>query len=262
MEQHVISRDWCNLGQLRLLLFMLAMTAAVGLSPLCAQEEEEEGESIIWGEEEGIEEDFFDEDEEFFDEGEELFDDEFSDEEFGDDLDDFLVDEEPIEDDFFEETVEEELMDLGYGVRLSAASPAFVNSTLMTWNSLIDIRLGADLPFTFRLGPIRMRIGAELVTYKFINYLPEGGEFSGVGVYGMVTFPAGPSDMHGGIGFLGSSPAVVVGQSFGLPYAENIIFKMGTRATLTLTAPEQFKESGPRATWFEGFFTVVYNLDM
>ncbi len=195
-------------------------------------------------------------------EGEELFDDEFPEDDFGDELDDFLVDEEPMEEEFGEEAPEEESIDLGYAVRLSAASPAFVHNTLMTWNSLIDVRFGADLPFTFRLGPIRMRIGAEVVTYKFINYLPEGGEFSGVGVYGMVTFPAGPSDMHGGVGFLGSAPAVVVGQSFGIPYADNIIFKMGTRATLTLTAPEQLKEIGPRATWFEGFFTVVYSLDL
>jgi len=234
----------------------------VGLAPVYAQEEEE-GEAIIWGdEEEGIDEDFFDEDEEFFDEGEELFDDEFLEDDFGDELDDFLVDEEPMEEEFAEEMFGEEAIDLGYAVRLSASSPAFVNNTLMTWNSLIDVRFGADLPFTFRLGPIQMRLGAELVTYKFINYMPEGGEFSGVGVYGMVTFPAGPSDMHGGVGLLGSSPAVVLGQSFGIPYAENIIFKMGTRATITLTAPEQLQEAGSRATWFEGFFTVVYNLEL
>ena len=258
----MISRDWRSIALLGRFLCLLFCTVAVGLSPLCAQEEEE-GEAIIWGEEEeGIGDDFFGEDEEFFDEGEELFDDEFPEDDFGDELDDFLVDEEPMEEEFGEEAPEEESIDLGYAVRLSAASPAFVNNTLMTWNSLIDVRFGADLPFTFRLGPIRMRIGAEVVTYKFINYLPEGGEFSGVGVYGMVTFPAGPSEMHGGVGFLGSAPAVVVGQSFGIPYADNIIFKMGTRATLTLTAPEQLKEIGPRATWFEGFFTVVYSLDL
>ncbi len=69
----------------------------MGLSPVYAQEEEE-GEAIIWGEEEeGIGEDFFGEDEEFFDEGEELFDDEFPEDDFGDELDDFLVDEEPME---------------------------------------------------------------------------------------------------------------------------------------------------------------------
>jgi len=254
--------DWYSIATLRRRLFFLLLTAAVGFEPAYAQEEEE-GEAIIWGdEEEGIDEDFFDEDEEFFDEDEELFDDAFPEDDFGDELDDFLIDEEPMEEEFDQEMAEDDIIDFGYTVRLSAASPAFVNNTLMTWNSLIDLRFGADLPFTFRLGPIRFRLGAEVVTYKFINYLPEGGEFSGVGVYGMVTFPAGPSDMHGGIGMLGSSPAVVVGQSFGIPYADNIIFKMGTRATFTLTAPEQLQETGPRATWFEGFFTVVYNLEL
>ena len=105
----------------------------MGFAPVYAQEEEE-GEAIIWGdEEEGIDEDFFDEDEEFFDEGEELFDDEFPEDDFGDELDDFLVDEEPMEEEFAEEMLEEEAMDFGYAVRLSASSPAFVNNTLMTF---------------------------------------------------------------------------------------------------------------------------------
>ena len=246
---------------MRLCTIVIALTVTVGVHPLFAQEEEEE-EGIIWGEEEeGFDEDFFDEDEDFFDEGEESFDDEFGvEEEFGDELDEFLEEDELLEEEFEEEEFEEDLVDFGYNVRLSAASPSFVNKTLMTWNSFLDIRLGADLPFTFRLGPIRMRLGAEVVTFKFENYLPVGGNFNGVGIYGMVTFPAGPSDMHVGAGILGSSPALVLGQSFGISYRDNIILKLGTRATMLANPPEQLKEIGSAAAWLEGFFTVAYSL--
>ena len=61
---------------MRLCIVAIALTASVGVHPLYAQEEEE-GEGIIWGEEEeGFDEDFFGEYEEFFDD-EESFDDEF-----------------------------------------------------------------------------------------------------------------------------------------------------------------------------------------
>ena len=246
---------------MRIIAIAIVLAFTAGMAPLCAQEEEE-GEGIIWGEEEeGFDEDFFGEDEEFFDEGEELFEEEFgAEEEFGDELDQFLEEDELLEEGFEEESFDEEPVDFGYNVRLSVASPSYVNNTLMTWNSFMDVRLGADLPFSFRVGPIRMRLGAEVVTYKFENYLPVGGKFNGVGIYGMMTFPAGPSDMHLGVGVLGSSPAVVLGQSFGIPYRDNVILKLGTRATMLANPPEQIKAIGPAAAWLEGFFTVVYSL--
>ena len=263
MGEYLNPRNPDSFRELRFLYVLFTLFVCFGLHPIFAQEEE--GEAIIWGEdEEGIDEDFFGDDDEFFDESEDLEGDEFEDDEFGDDefddeLDEFL-EEEPIEDLFIEESIEEAPLDMGYAIRLSASSPSFVNNTLMTWNSLVDVRFGADLPFNFQLGPLRMRLGAEVVTYKFVNYMPEGGEFSGVGIYGMVTFPAGPSDMHAGVGFLGSSPGLVLGQSFGIPYTDEIMFKMGTRATIALNLPDQLKESGSQATWFEAFLTVVYKL--
>ena len=263
MGEYLKPRNPDSFRELRFLYVLFTLFVCFGLHPVFAQEEE--GEAIIWGEdEEGIDEDFFGDDDEFFDESEDLEGDEFEDDEFGDDefddeLDEFL-EEEPIEDLFIEESIEEAPLDMGYAIRLSASSPSFVNNTLMTWNSLVDVRFGADLPFNFQLGPLKMRVGAEVVTYKFVNYMPEGGEFSGVGIYGMVTFPAGPSDMHAGVGFLGSSPGLVLGQSFGIPYTDEIMFKMGTRATIALNLPDELKESGSQATWFEAFLTVVYKL--
>ena len=264
MGEYLNPRNPDSFRELRFLYVLFTLFVCFGLHPIFAQEEE--GEAIIWGEdEEGIDEDFFGDDDEFFDEsedleGDEFEDDEFGDDEFGDELDEFLEEEEPIEDLFIDESIEEAPLDMGYAIRLSASSPSFVNNTLMTWNSLVDVRFGADLPFNFQLGPLKMRVGAEVVTYKFVNYMPEGGEFSGVGIYGMVTFPAGPSDMHAGVGFLGSSPGLVIGQSFGIPYTDEIMFKMGTRATIALNLPDQLKESGSQATWFEAFLTVVYKL--
>ena len=253
MGEYLKPRNPDSFRELRFLYILFTLVVSFGLCPLIAQEEEEE--AIIWGDdEEGFEDEFFGDDDEFFD------DEEFSDDEFDDELEDFLEEEEPVDEFFVEESVETRPLDMGYAIRLSASSPSFVNNTLMTWNSLVDVRFGADLPFNFQLGPLTMRIGAEVVTYKFINYMPKGGEFSGVGFYGILTFPAGASDMHAGLGLLGSSPGLVVGQSFGFPYTDEIIFKMGTRATIALNLPDELKESGSQATWFEAFLTVVYRL--
>ena len=252
MGEYLKPRNPDSFRELRFLDILFTLVVSFCLCPLIAQEEE----AIIWGDdEEGLDDEFFGDDDEFFD------DEEFGDDEFDDELEDFLEEEEePVDEFFVEESVETSPLDMGYAIRLSASSPSFVNNTLMTWNSLVDVRFGADLPFNFQLGPLTMRIGAEVVTYKFINYMPKGGEFSGVGFYGILTFPAGASDMHAGLGLLGSSPGLVVGQSFGFPYTDEIIFKMGTRATIALNLPDELKESGSQATWFEAFLTVVYRL--
>ena len=54
------------------------------------------------------------------------------------------------------------------------------------------------------------------MTYSFKNYLPKGGKFNGLGLMGMLIMPAGTSDFTISGGFLGSSPAISLGQSFGI----------------------------------------------
>lgn len=231
-----------------------------------AQEEEE---GIFWGEEEEEfdefdEDEFLLEDEEFFEEDEEFFE---EDEEFLEEEEDFLGEEEFL---FEEEEGEEEEQTAvefadeatreGFTIQVSAASPAYVNHTLMTWNSSIDVRASVDLPMLLQIGPLKFRLGAEVATFRFKNYLPIGGEFGGVGFFGMVTFPAGPSNVQLGVGVIGSSPAFVAAQSFGLSVANLVDVRIGVRSTTTLSAPEELKASGGRAAWMDGFVAVGYTL--
>ena len=253
-----------NIRVMRLCIVVIALTASVGVHPLYAQEEEEE-EGIIWGEEEeGFDEDFFGEDEEFFDEGEESFDDEFgAEEEFGDDLDEFLEEDEFLDEESDEEGFEdEEDFEAGWDVNVSVASTAFANSTLATWNSFVDLRAGVNTPFFFELGSIVMRLGAEISTFKFDNYMPEGGKYSGVGVFGIISIPSGNSQLQVGLGLVGTSPAVTIGQSFGVRLNDQMELRFGFRSTTGLTVPTQLTNYGSTTGWLDGGISINYFLDL
>ena len=249
---------------MRIIAIAVVLAVTAGMAPLCAQEEEE-GEGIIWGEEEeGFDEDFFGEDEEFFDEeffdeGEELFEDEFGvEEEFGDELDEFLEEDEEPEEAFVDQTGQE--IEAGWNVNIALASPAFANSTLATWNSFVNFRASVDTPFLLELGPVVMRFGAEINTFKFDNYLPEGGKFSGVGLFGTVVIPSGASQLEAGIGIVGTSPAVMFGQSFGMRLNNEMEMRFGFRSTTALTVPDQLKNYGTTSGWLSGNFAINYEL--
>lgn len=234
------------------------LIVSLGVAPLHAQEEEEGEEGIIWDEEEeGFDEDFFGEDEEFFDEEDEFP--EFGEEdEFGDELDEFLEEEELPEDAAADEAAEE--FEAGWNVNVALASTGFANSTLATWNSFVDFRTRVDTPFFLELGPIIMRFGAEIATFKFENYLPEGGKFSGVGLFGTVSIPSGGSQLEGGVGIVGSSPAVMFGQSFGMRLNSQMEMRFGVRSTMGLTVPADLEDYGSMAGWLDGYFAINYEL--
>ena len=239
-----------------LCLFFLTST-----SNLYAQDEFDEGidldfddeEGIMWGDEESADDtfdDFFVEEDDFFTNDEESFD----------DLDEFLEEDEEIIEEVELVSNEQETINYGYDINISSSSPSYVNNTLMTWNSFVDFKIGVDTPFTLRLSSITFRLGAEIMTYSFKNYLPKGGKFNGLGLMGMLIMPAGTSDFTISGGFLGSSPAISLGQSFGIPYGENIVFKISSRANFLTSVPEEMKQYGSQASWFEGSFTVSYSL--
>ena len=230
-----------------------------------SQQEEDEG--IFWGEEEefeGFEEDeFLLEDEEFFEEDEEFFeeDEEFlEEEEFLEDEEFFLGEEEAEEEEQTSVEFAEEARREGFTIQVSAASPGYVNHALMTWNSSVDFRASVDLPMLLQIGPVKFRLGAEVTTFRFKNHLPIRGEFGGVGFLGMVMFPAGPSNVQIGAGVMGSTPAFVAAQSFGMSVANLFDVRIGVRSTTTFGVPEELKASGARAAWMDGFVAVGYTL--
>ena len=77
---------------------------------------------------------------------------------------------------------------------------------------------------------------------------------------GVLVIPAGSSHFLISGGLIGSTPAISLGQSFGIPYGDNIIFKISSRANMLATVPEQLKQYGTKASWFEGALTVSYLL--
>jgi len=259
--------------------FLSALILVLFASPDFASAQDEDEEGIFWGEEEeGFgDEDFFGDDEELFGDDEEFFDEaeegEFEEEGFGDDEEFFDEAEEGEFDEFLEE--EEEAADEedesgvglareaeqeGFTIQLSAASPGYVNSTLMTWNSFLDFRVGLELPFIMQLGPIKFRLGLEVGSFKFENYLPVGGVFKGVSAAAVLSFPAGPSRVKVGVGIAGSSPSFVVSQSFGIPVGESLIMRIGVRSTAAANPPPELKTYGAMAAWLDGFVAVAYTL--
>jgi hypothetical protein len=114
------------------------------------------------------------------------------------------------------------------------------------------------------LGSIKFRIGLEVATFSFSNYLPVGGEFSGIGAMGVLSFPAGPSTVQIGGGIMGSVPSVMASQSFGINVSAFNI-RIGIRTTMAIlqggsTLPEGFEADDTSANWLDGFVSIGYTL--
>ena len=278
MEENILKISRFDYSVPTFVIILLIGMIVLFLPEFSSAQDEDEG--IFWGEED--DEEYYEEDEEYYEEGDEYYDEgeEYYDEgeEYYEEGEEYYEEGEFLEEETFGETDEylygaeeeepeqtgadlaEEAIREGFTVQVTAASPGYVNHTLTTWNSGIDLRVSIDFPFLMQLGPIKFRLGAEVSTFSFDNYLPIGGEFAGVGILGMVTFPAGPSSVQVGGGVMGSSPAFVVAQSFGLSVANVIDLRIGVRSTNAFNLPEDINASGSRASWMDGFVTVGYTL--
>jgi len=192
-----------------------------------------------FGEDEGFEEDFG-EDEEFDDEE---FDDEFA--------EDF---EEP------EESTQEAAQRMGYTLNLSGSSPGFVNHQLQSYNSGVDFRATFEFPMLLQMGPFRFRLGAEIGTFKFTNYKPIGGTFSGVHVTGVLSFPAGPGQVRLGGGMIGSGFGVIAENSYGLTLGNALDIRVGLRSTTAFGIKDSKKNDLGTASWMDGIVAIGVNL--
>lgn len=237
---------------------------------LTAQEEEGSVEEIFWGDEEedeGLDEEFdFSEDEElgeedlggfeFEDEGfdDEGFDDEFSDDdEFADDFSEDFSDEP-------EESMQETASRLGYTLNLIGSSPSFVNHQLSTYNSGMDFRATFEFPMLLEMGPFRFRLGAEVGTFKFTNYKPVGGTFSGVHVTGILSFPAGPGQVRMGGGLVGSGFGFIAENSYGLTIGNGLDFRVGLRSTTAFGIKDSKKNDLGTVSWLDGIVAIGVSL--
>ena len=240
---------------------------------LSAQDEEDDSvEEIFWGDEEedeGLDEEFDfdeelgDEDLEGFEFEEDFGDDEGFEEDFGDDEE---FDDEEFDDEFAEdfeepeESTQEAAQRMGYTLNLSGSSPGFVNHQLQSYNSGVDFRATFEFPMLLQMGPLRFRLGAEIGTFKFTNYKPIGGTFSGVHVTGVLSFPAGPGQVRLGGGMIGSGFGVIAENSYGLTLGNALDVRVGLRSTTAFGIKDSKKNDLGTASWLDGILVIGVNL--
>ena len=239
---------------------------------LYAQDEEDDSvEEIFWGdeEEEGLDEEFDfdeelgDEDLEGFEFEEDFGEDEGFEEDFGDDEE---FDDEEFDDEFAEdfeepeESTQEAAQRMGYTLNLSGSSPGFVNHQLQSYNSGVDFRATFEFPMLLQMGPLRFRLGAEIGTFKFTNYKPIGGTFSGVHVTGVLSFPAGPGQVRLGGGMIGSGFGVIAENSYGLTLGNALDIRVGLRSTTAFGIKDSKKNDLGTASWMDGIVVIGVNL--
>lgn len=238
-------------------------------SILTAQDEDDAVEEIFWGDEEedaGLDEEFdFSEDEELGDEDlegfefeDEGFDEEFSDDEFAEDEGDDSFDE-----DFADEPEEDmgAVADrLGYTLNLIGSSPGFVNHSLSTYNSGMNFRATFEFPMLLEMGPFRFRLGAEVGTFKFTNYKPIGGTYSGVHVTGILSFPAGPGQVRLGAGMVGGGFGVIAENSYGFALGDALDIRLGVRSTTAFNVTDDKKNKLGTVGWLDGILVLGVSL--
>ena len=248
------------LGCTPCLLFIFLLTP---LDNIYAQDDSGE---IFWGDEDE-EDEFFEEDEEFFEEDDEFLDeDAFFDEEEGED--EFFEDEGEFEEDEFDEgelsstELSDVALKMGYTLTIHGASPGLVSHSLYTYNSFVNFRLGVEMPVLMQVLGIRFRLGAELGTMKFEDYYPPAtATYSGMTLIGLVSIPAGASQVKLGGGLVGGSVGMIVETTYGLTIGNALGIRLGMRYTGSAGAKnsEDVPFEGP-ASWLEGVFVLAVTL--
>jgi hypothetical protein len=244
--------------------FILIMIPFSGLN---AQDEDyEDPTEVFWGDDE--EEDDSYEDDEFYDDDTSDYyeDDEF----YDDDTSDYYEDEDFDESDSeFEEEgdlSETELADkansIGYSLNISGSSPSFVNHDMNSYNNSpqINFRLSVEFPMLMQLMGVRFRFGAELGSFGFENYLPIGGEFSGMTAMGLLAFPAGPGKLKIGAGLVGNTFGVTGESTYGFAIGNTLEIRGGVRYTSAFGVKDNKKNDIGLASWLDGLIMLGFNL--
>ena len=252
------------------LFFLLLLAAPVSVS--YAQDVDEEGE-MFWGDEEEDEEEYeedeeeYEEDEEYEDEEEE-YEDEEGDEDYyeGDEEDEEEEIDYEEEDDYDSEDVglADEAETMGWSIDISGSSPRFVNESLMTWNSSINLRASIEAPFLMQVMGMKFRFGAEFGNYGFEDSMPpKTAELKGITAMGITSFPIGPGKIKAGIGIIGSSVGSMFESSYGIKLG-SLSIRVGVRYAKVLTPGSDVKEAfivePSTLNWMDGLVAVGISL--
>ena len=253
-------------------LFFLFLLAAP-VSMIHAQDVDDEGE-MFWGDEEEDEEEYeedeeYMEDEEEYEDEEEEYEDEGEDEDYYEEEEEDEEDEEidyEEEDDYDSEDVglADEAETMGWSIDISGSSPRFVNESLMTWNSSINLRASIEAPFLMQVMGMKFRFGAEFGTYGFEDALPpKTGELKGITAMGITSFPVGPGKIKTGIGVIGSSVGTMCESSYVIKLG-SLSVRGGFRYAKVLTPGADVKEAfivePETLNWMDGLVAVGISL--
>jgi len=251
-------------------LFLLAVPSSVSY----AQDVDDEGE-MFWGDEEEDEEEYeeddeYMEDEEEYEDEEEEYEDEEGDEDLYEEEEEEEEEYEDIdyeeEDDYDSEDVglADEAETMGWSIDISGSSPRFVNESLMTWNSSINLRASIEAPFLMQVMGMKFRFGAEFGNYGFEDALPpKTAELKGITAMGITSFPVGPGKIKTGIGIIGSSVGTMFESSYGIKLG-SLSVRVGFRYAKILTPGSDVKEAfivePETLNWMDGLVSVGINL--
>ena len=254
-----------NVAPFLFLGWMPCLLVVFLLTPLENIYAQDDDSGEFWGEEEEDEE-FFEEDEEFLEEDEEFEDDPdaFFDEEEGDE---FYEDEGEFEEDEFDEgdlsstELSDAAMKVGYTLTIHGASPGLVSHSLYTYNSFVNFRLGVEMPILMQVMGIRFRLGGELGTVKFEDYYPPAtATYSGMTLLGLVSIPAGASQVKLGGGLVGGSVGVMVESTYGFTVGNALGVRLGMRYTGSTGAKNSEETTLGVASWLEGVFVLAVTI--
>ena len=239
------------------LFFLLFLAAPLSVS--YAQDVDEEGE-MFWGEEDDEEEEYEEDDEE-----EEYEEDEGDEDYYEGDEEDEEIDYEE-EDDYDSEDVglADEAETMGWSIDISGSSPRFVNESLMTWNSSINLRASIEAPFLMQVMGMKFRFGAEFGNYGFEDSMPpKTAELKGITAMGITSFPIGPGKIKAGIGVIGSSVGSMFESSYGIKLG-SLSVRVGVRYAKVLTPGADVKEAfliePSTLNWMDGLVAVGISL--
>ena len=254
------------------LFFLLFLAAPLSVS--YAQDVDEEGE-MFWGEDEEEEDTEYEDDEEYMEDEEEEYEEDEEDEEYEEDEGDedyYEGDEEDEEIDYEEEDdydsedvgLADEAETMGWSIDISGSSPRFVNESLMTWNSSINLRASIEAPFLMQVMGMKFRFGAEFGNYGFEDSMPpKTAELKGITAMGITSFPIGPGKIKAGIGVIGSSVGSMFESSYGIKLG-SLSVRVGVRYAKVLTPGADVKEAfliePSTLNWMDGLVAVGINL--
>ena len=105
-----------------------------------------------------------------------------------------------------------------------------------------------------------LQSGLEVGTFKFSNYKPIGGEFSGVHITGILSFPAGPGQVKIGGGMIGKGFGFIAENSYGFAIGDALDIRIGVRSTTALNVTDTNNNILGTVSWMDGLIVLGVSL--